>query len=1155
MFTHLHVHSEYSLLDGAGRVADLPKKAKELGQTAMALTDHGVMYGIVDFYKACKKEGIKPIIGCEVYVAPRTLYDKETKSDAENFHLVLLAKNSIGYKNLCKIASKAAIDGFYYRPRTDLNELRKHSEGLVALSACLAGVIPHRLTEGDYEGAKEALTVYKEIFEDFYIELQDHGIAEQRKIMPSLIKLAKETDTPLVATNDVHYINREDATYQDVLLCIQTGKNLSDENRMRFETDEFYVKSESEMRELFDFVPQAIENTQKIADMCNFEIEFHKKLLPQFPLPQGYTKVEYLDKLCREGLIKRYGENVGEDIVQRLDYELGVINTMGFTDYFLIVSDFIGYAKRNGIPVGPGRGSAAGSVVSYVLEITDIDPIKYNLLFERFLNPERVSMPDIDVDFCKSRRGEVIDYVVNKYGADNVCQIITFGTMKARAAVRDAGRVMGLPYAEVDAVAKMIPKDLGITLSSALETPKLKEAYNSDVRVKNLIDTALSIESLPKSAGTHAAGVVICGDRLDEHIPLSKNEGVVVSQFTKDTVEELGLLKMDFLGLKNLTIIHHCVELAKNDGVEIDINNMPYDSPEVYRMIAKGDTQGVFQLESGGMTNFMRQLKPGNLEDVIAGISLYRPGPMDFIPQYIRNKHNPDMITYKHPLLEPILKDTYGCIVYQEQVMEIVRSLAGFSLGGADMVRRAMSKKKAHEMEKARQNFIYGEVDENGNVIIPGCLRRGIDEKTASSIFDDMDAFAKYAFNKSHAACYAVVAYQTAYLKCFYPVYFMAALISGFMDETNKLLLYVEHCKDMGIEILPPDINKSLSSFSVEGGNIRFGLGCVKNVGIAFMDKVVEERREGGAFKTFTDFAKRMSHRELNKRGVEGIIRVGAFDSIVPSRSKLLAGYEDIIDSALKEKRSNIEGQINLFGDIIETEDNISDDLPNAPAHPKSMLLEMEKEWGGMYFSGHPLDEYRSIVSDDRFARIAHILSVNSEDEDSPMNSAEDYDDGDNVTVAGIITSRRDKITKNNTLMSFITIEDHTGSIEVIVFPKILTKCDAILKENEVVRLSARIDAREESTPKLILDTVTPLEKTEPEQTGIAKTLVVTLKNGEASRLDDLRKIILSQKGIDKVMLKLPDRDVECHSSVKTNAHKVSGLINTFFGEVRATVK
>ncbi len=1151
MFAHLHVHSEYSLLDGAARVADLPKRAKELGQSAMALTDHGVMYGAVDFYKACKKEGIKPIIGCEVYVAPRTLEDKETKADAENFHLVLLAKNAEGYRNLCKIVSKAAVDGFYYRPRTDLSELKKYSKGLVALSACLAGMVPSRLVEGDYEGAKKAVMEYKAVFEDFYLELQDHNIEEQKRIMPDLLRLAKETDTPLVATNDIHYVKREDANYQDVLLCIQTGKTLADENRMRFSTDEFYVKSEEEMKEIFRFAPEAIENTQKIADMCNFEFEFHKKLLPQFPIPEGFTRAGYLDKLCREGLLKRYGENVDEEIVKRLEYELGVINNMGFTDYFLIVSDFIGYAKKNGIYVGPGRGSAAGSVVSYVLEITDIDPIKYNLLFERFLNPERVSMPDIDIDFCKERRGEVIDYVVEKYGKDNVCQIITFGTMKARAAIRDAGRVMDMPYAECDMVAKAVPKELDITLDKALDTPKMKEMYQSDERVKKLIDTARSIENLPKSSGTHAAGVVICGERLDENIPLSKNDDVVVTQFTKDTVEELGLLKMDFLGLKNLTIIRNCVEFAKAQGINIDLKNISYDVPEVYQMISKGDTAGVFQLESGGMTEFMKKLNPGNLEDIIAGISLYRPGPMDFIPQYIRNKHNPEMITYKHPSLEKILRDTYGCIVYQEQVMEIVRTLAGFSLGGADMVRRAMSKKKAHEMEKARNNFIYGEVDEDGNVIIPGCLRRGIDEKTASSIFDDMDAFAKYAFNRSHAACYAVVAYQTAYLKCFYPVHFMAALITGFMDEAGKVAVYVEACKSMGIKILPPDINKSLSAFSVEGDNIRFGLGSVKNVGIAFVDRAVQERRANGDFKSFSDFAKRMSDKEINKRSVEGIIRVGGFDSIVESRSKLLAGFEDVVESAVKEKRSNIEGQISLFGDIMPDETMAEDDFPNAPTLPKSMILEMEKEWGGMYFSGHPLDDYRSVVSDSRFTRIADVLSG-------------DVSDGSFVTVAGLVTARRDKRTKSNTMMSFIVVEDFTGSIETIVFPKTLAKHDQLIEEGAFVRMTARVDAKDDDveaegdtrtvTAKLIMDTVSILDKPEV-PTGEVKTLYIKLNEGDIKRLDEIRSIILKCRGFDKVTLGFEDGDIECHSSVRTNAAEAKKLIDQYFGETRCEIK
>ena len=1144
MFTHLHVHSEYSLLDGAARVSDLPKRAKELGQTAIALTDHGVMYGVVDFYKACKAEGIKPIIGCETYVAPRSLINKETKEDADNFHLVLLAKNEVGYKNLCKIVSKAAVDGFYYRPRTDMEFLAAHSEGLVALSACLAGLVPSRLLEGDYDGAKAAVLRYKEIFEDFYIEIQDHGIAEQRRIMPLLIKLAEETETPIVATNDVHYIKREDAAYQDVLLCIQTGKTLAEENRMRFETDEFYLKSEEEMGKLFSHIPNALENTNAIAEMCNFEFEFHHQHLPSFTVPEGFGKEEHLKKLCEEGLLRRYGENVGQDIKGRLSYELSVINSMGFTDYFLIVSDFVGFAKKNGISVGPGRGSAAGSVVSYVLDITDIDPIKFNLIFERFLNPERVSMPDIDIDFCIERRGEVIDYVVEKYGKDNVCQIITFGTMKARGAIRDSGRVMGLSYGDVDAVAKMVPKTLGVTLDDALKTPELKAAYESNDTVKRLIDTAKSIEGLPKSAGTHAAGVVICGEELSEHLPLSKNDDVVVTQFTKDTVEELGLLKMDFLGLNNLTIIRNCIEIARAQGVVIDLDNMDISAPEVYKMISAGDTEGVFQLESGGMTSFMRRLEPSSIDDIMAGIALYRPGPMDSIPQYINNKQHPEDVRYKHPALEKILYETYGCIVYQEQVIEIVRTLAGFSMGRADEVRRAMSKKKAKEMEKARKSFIYGEKDEVGNIIVPGCIANGIDEATASSIFDDMDAFAKYAFNKSHAAAYAIVAYQTAYLKCFYPVYFMAALITGFMGDSGKVTTYVEKCRGMGISILKPDINKSYSSFSVEDGNIRFGLGTVKNVGIAFINKMVEEREAGGPFASFSDFAKRMSGKELNKRGVEGMIRVGAFDSIVPERGRLLAGFEDMIDSAMNEKRSNIEGQISLFGDILGTV-TTEDVFPQAPPLSKKQVLEMEKEWGGMYFSGHPLDEYRGIADDPRYDRLSAILASNSDEES-------EYSDRDSVVVAGIIASRRDKLTKNNTMMSFIVVEDFTGSAEVVIFPKTLSKLSSVLTEGAIISVSARLDIKEDAEPKLICEEVAPLTKA----SDLGKTITIELLEGEEKLLDGLRDILIESRGDASVLLKLSGKTIAVHPYIKVSvSDPLVQKINAYLGGERATMK
>ncbi len=1143
MFTHLHVHSEYSLLDGAARVKELPKRAAELGQTALALTDHGVMYGAVDFFKACKEAGIKPIIGCEVYVAPRTLDKKETKADAENYHLVLLAKNEEGYKNLCKIVSKAAVDGFYYRPRTDISELRKHASGLVALSACLAGEVPSRLLEGDYQGAKESLLKYKSIFEDFYVEIQDHGIEEQHRVTPLLIKLARETDTPLVATNDVHYIKREDAAYQDVLLCIQTGKTLADSDRMRFDTDEFYLKSEEEMDRLFSSVPEAIENTNKIAEMCNFEFKFHERHLPSFPVPKGLTHEEYFEKLCREGLKKRYGESPDEEKVKRLEYEMSVINSMGFTDYFLIVSDFVGFAKRQGIFVGPGRGSGAGSIVAYSLEITDIDPIKYGLIFERFLNPERVSMPDIDIDFCIERRGEVIDYVVQKYGKDNVCQIVTFGTMKARGSVRDAGRVMGMDYGSVDAVAKMVPKGPNVTLEEALATPKLKEAYASDEQTRRLIDTARSIEGLPKSAGTHAAGVVICGERLDNHLPLSKNDDVVVTQYTKDTVEELGLLKMDFLGLKNLTVIRNCIEIAKNQGVEIDIKNIPYDSPEVYKMISEGNTEGVFQLESGGMTSFMRRLEPSCIDDIIAGISLYRPGPMDFIPQYIRNKHNPEEITYKQPKLQPILNSTYGCIVYQEQVMEIVRALAGFTMGGADEVRRAMSKKKAKEMEKARRRFIYGEEDENGNIVIPGCIRNGIDEKTAASIFDDMDAFAKYAFNKSHAAAYAAVAYQTAYLRCFYPVFFMAALITGVMGENEKVSLYVEKCREMGINMLPPDINKSGAVFTVEGGNIRFGLGNIKNAGLSFTKKIVLEREEHGPFKTFTEFAKRMSARELNKRALEGIINVGAFDSIVPDRSKLLAGYEKMADSAAADRRSNIEGQLSIFGDILGEPDVPEDHLPNAPTLPKKVILEREMEYAGMYFSGHPLDEYRGVVDDPRFDMIGKILADDSE---------EKYSDRTAVNIAGMITSRRDKLTKKNQMMSFITIQDFTGSIEAIVFPKVLSKLDNILTEGAIISASGKLDVKEDADSKLLAESASPLNK----MGDLGQAFSISLNDGEEYKLDGLRKILLEHPGDKNVFLRFPGRTIAAHPSVGVKiSPELCRLVNDYFGGERVGAK
>ena len=857
MYTHLHVHSEYSLLDGMCRIKDIPKRAKELGQTAVALTDHGVMYGAVDFYKACKAEGIKPIIGCEVYTTKNRLDKSGGRGENETNHLILLCKNEQGYQNLIQIVSAGFVEGFYYRPRVDVDVLKKYSGGLIALSACLAGEIPKALLSGNNSRAIEIVNEYKELFDEFYIEIQDHGIEEQKKLNPLLVKLADETNTPLVATNDVHYIKSDDAKYQDVLLCIQTGKTLDEENRMRFETEEFYLKSEEQMRELFKYAPQAIENTNLIAEKCNFDFKFGERHLPQYDVPDNIEPYEYLHSLCEEGLKTRYN-NPTQEHLDRMEYELGVIKEMGFIDYFLIVWDFINYAKKNGIPVGPGRGSAAGSIVSYTLGITDIEPMRYNLIFERFLNPERVSMPDIDIDFCPKRRAEVINYVIEKYGAENVSQIGTFGTMKARGAIRDCGRVLGMPYGEVDTIAKMVPMDLGMTLDLALENPKLKQAYDSSNDIKKLIDTARSVEGLPRNIGTHAAGVVIAGNKVSSYVPIQRSDDIISTQYTKDTVEELGLLKMDFLGLRNLTVIEDTVKIAKSMGIDIDISNIDYDVPEVYKMISEGDTDGVFQLESGGMRSFMKRLIPKNIEDITAGIALYRPGPMDFIPAYIKNKMNPDNISYKHPLLKNILEMTYGCIVYQEQVMQIVRTLAGFSMGRADEVRRAMSKKKAKEMQKARQSFIYGEDNEDGTVRFMGCVRNGIDEIIAQKIFDDMDAFAQYAFNKSHAAAYSYVTYQTAYLKCLYPAQFMAALISSVMDNSNKVAAYINNCTQKGIKILPPDINKSMADFSVEESNIRFGLTTIKNVGDSFVRKCVKEREENGEFKSLRDFVSRM---------------------------------------------------------------------------------------------------------------------------------------------------------------------------------------------------------------------------------------------------------------------------------------------------------
>ncbi len=1132
MFAHLHLHSEYSLLDGMCRIKDIPKKAKELGQTAVALTDHGVMYGAVDFYKACRAEGIKPIIGCEVYVT-KNRFDKSSRGgDNEYYHLILLCKNEEGYNNLIQIVSKGFIDGFYYKPRVDFEVLNKYKSGLIALSACLAGEIPRLLLSDNYEKAKEKVQEYKELFDEFYLELQDSGLEKQKKLNMLLLKLSEETGTPLVATNDTHYISSDDAKYQDVLLCIQTGKTLDDENRFHFETEELYMKSEEEMRELFSYAPEAIDNTMKIADKCSFEFKFGERHLPSYDVKDGTDGFTYLTNLCMDGVKKRYAHPTKE-IYDRLNYELEVINNMGFTDYFLIVWDFIHYAKTNGISVGPGRGSAAGSIVSYVLEITDVEPTKYNLIFERFLNPERVSMPDIDIDFCPRRRGEVINYVIEKYGEANVSQIGTFGTLKARGAIRDCGRVLGMPYADVDVVAKMIPMELDMTISLALENPKLKEVYESSPQIKKLIDTARAVEGLPKNIGTHAAGVVIAGKEVSSYIPLQRSDDIISTQYTKDTVEELGLLKMDFLGLRNLSVIEDTIEIAREAGIEIDIKNIDFNVKEVYEMISEGDTDGVFQLESGGMRNFMKRLMPQNIEDITAGIALYRPGPMDFIPAYIKNKMSPENITYKHPLLKEILEMTYGCIVYQEQVMQIVRTLAGFSMGRADEVRRAMSKKKAKEMQRARQSFIYGEDDEEGNIRFMGCVRNGIDEKTAESIFDDMDAFAQYAFNKSHAAAYSVVTYQTAYLKCLYPAQFMAALISSVMGDANKVSQYINNCSQKGIRVLPPDINKSSANFTVEGNDIRFGLTTIKNVGDAFVKKCVSERKSGGEFKSLRDFVSRMVG-DLNKRALECLIKSGAFDSLPGTRAQKLAIFEEIIDSESRANKNNIEGQFSFFGNTEEKTDVFPEKVYEYTVRE---LLTMEKEMAGIYLSGHPLDEYRDKIQKLHYDKCGEITGECDETQNC-------YADGQNVCVCAIISERRDKLTRSNTTMSFLNVEDFTGSIEVIVFPKTLTKLDSILAENSIVILNGRLDIKDEEPTKLILESASPLTN------GNDKDLILKLDGDKIYLLDKIKPYIIQNSGQNKVLVKHNQNTFETEFFIDASENLISAINKICGGEI-----
>lgn len=1112
-FVHLHTHTEYSLLDGSNKIKDYVARVKELGMNAAAITDHGVMYGIIDFYKACHEAGINPILGCEVYVAPGSRFDRETShGDDRYYHLILLAENNTGYQNLMKIVSIGFTEGYYYKPRVDKETLEKYHEGIIVLSACLAGEIPRFLERGMYEEAKEAALWFRNVFgeDNFFLELQDHGIDAQKTVNAGIMRLHNETGIPMAATNDCHYTKAEDWEAHDVLLCIQTGKNLDDEDRMRYERGQFYVRSEEEMRSIFPYAPDAIDNTQKIADRCHVEIEFGVTKLPHFEVPEGYDGWSYLNKLCFDGLSARYPGRE-EELKDRLTFELSVIQKMGYVDYFLIVWDFINYARTHDIPVGPGRGSAAGSLVSYCIGITNIDPIRYNLLFERFLNPERVSMPDIDVDFDPQKRKDVKDYVVEKYGEDCVTQIITFGTMAARGVIRDVGRVMGLPYGYVDAIAKSIPMDLGITIDMAIQkNPDLRSQYESDDQVRMLIDTARKLEGLPRNASMHAAGVVISQTPMVEYVPLALgSDGTVITQFTKDPIEELGLLKMDFLGLRNLTIIEDAIKLIEKDhGVKIDLDHLDYDDKGVYAEIGQGKTEGVFQLESAGMKSFMKELRPENLEDVIAGISLYRPGPMDFIPKYIKGKNDRDSITYDTPLLKDILEPTYGCIVYQEQVMQIVQKLAGYSLGRADLVRRAMSKKKGSVMEKERENFVYGNPEEN----VPGCLKNGIDEATANKIYDEMIDFAKYAFNKSHAAAYAVVAYQTAYLKHHYPVEYMAALLTSVMGQTEKVAEYIYVCKGMGIEVLPPDVNEGEGNFAVYDGRIRYGMYAIKSVGIPAIDHIVEERKKNGPFRTIGDFIERINSQYVNKRAIENLIKAGALDLLEGNRRQKMMVYTPIIDKVNHEKKNSVEGQMSLFDIASEEEkEDFKVSLPHVEEFDTELLLSFEKEVLGIYVSGHPLNDYEGIIK-------KNVTAFSNEfilDEETGEAAIED---NKQVVLGGIINEKTIKYTRNNKPMAFITIEDLYGVVEVIVFPNVYATCQGKLMEDERILVYGHVNKEEDKDAKLIADDIALFSE-------VPREVWVQFENKAAYEAaeKDLERFILDHEGSAAVTVYVKD--------------------------------
>ena len=1074
-FVHLHIHSEYSLLDGANRIKDLPIRAKELGMDAIALTDHGSMFGTIDFYKACKANGIKPIIGCEAYVAPRSRKDKDPNLDARYNHLILLAKNNDGYKNLAKLVSLGYTEGFYYKPRIDKETLEQYHENLICCSACLAGEVNQAILKNNMEEAKKVALWFKKLFgEDYYLEIQNNGIKEQVLVNQKLIELSRELDIPLVATNDAHYLKREDAYNHEVLLCIQTGKKMSDEDRMKFETDELYVKSPEEMSDYFKNVPEAIENTVKIAEKCNVEFEFGHTILPNYDVPEEFeTHYDYLKKLCDDGIKNRYGENPTKEILERAEFEMNVINQMGYVDYFLIVWDYIHYAKTHNIPVGPGRGSGAGSIVAYAIEITDIDPIKYGLIFERFLNPERISMPDFDVDFCYEKRDQVIDYVCRKYGHDHVSQIITFGTMSARMVIRDVGRVLDVPYAETDKIAKMVPNELHITIKKAMEQNReLRDLYEQNSDMKKMLDIAMALEGMPRQASTHACGIVITKDPVVDYVPLYRRDDIISTQYIMTTLEELGLLKMDFLGLRTLTVIQDTIELVKaNRGIDVEFDKDMNDS-KVYKLWQDGNSVGIFQFESQGMTNFMKELKPDCLEDIIAGVSLYRPGPMDQIPRYIANKKDPEHAVYTHPALKPILEVTYGCMVYQEQVMQIVRDLAGYSLGRADLVRRAMGKKKLDVMAKERENFIHGQVDENGNIIIKGCVRNGIDEKSANKIFDEMAEFAKYAFNKSHAACYAVVAYRTAYLKAYYPVEFMAAMLNSFLGNLDKIPAYTEECKRLNIQILKPDINKSYTKFTVDGDKIRFGLGSIKNVGTSAVDEIVAERDRNGQFKDFTDFCERIQETNVNKKCIESLIKAGAFDEFNETRRTLMESFESILDTITSSNKKELEGQVNMFDLGGSDSKEMKYTFKEFPEYSRKELLFMEKEMLGLYISGHPLDNIRHQIEMQTNINSFQMRQMENTDEIGE-EIRQEIKDGQMVKYAGIITKIKKKYTKNNKLMAFLTVEDLYGPTEIILFESAYQNCANVLMEDNIVLVNGRLSVREDEETKIVANQIT----------------------------------------------------------------------------------